>query len=327
METLKNFSECFGPSGREDEIRQMIRERVEGLVDDIKIDVLGNLIAHKKGTGKKLMFAAHMDEVGLIVREIDKHGFIRIAPVGNVVLAALPGSRVKFKNGTCGVVSFEMTDDYIKKPEYHKLFIDLGVKNRKDVLKSVKIGDIATFDTGFIKTKNRAIGKAMDDRIGCYILLRLIKEQIKSSLDLYFVFTVQEEVGLRGSRTSGYSITPDYAIAIDVTKAGDSPKGPAVPMKLGGGVAIKIKDQRMIASPQIRDKLIDYCEKESIRYQYEVLETGTTDAASIQLTKYGIPSGTLSIPTRYIHTRSEMSDLEDVESAMKLLRVVIGRGF
>ncbi|HIE05387.1 MAG TPA: M42 family peptidase [bacterium (Candidatus Stahlbacteria)] len=327
MNVLKELSECFGPSGREDNIKKNIKNLVTNFVDEIKIDTLGNLIVRKRGKGKKLMFAAHMDEVGLIVTEIDKEGFIRFSPVGNVLLTALPGSTVKFKTGRRGIISFETTADFTNKPEFHKLFIDVGVRGQKKVSDIIKVGDMATFDTEFTKIGNRVIGKAMDDRIGCYALIKLIEAKVRSLFDLYFVFTVQEEVGLRGSRTSGYSINPDYAIAVDVTKAGDYPKGPKVPMKLGGGVAIKVKDQKMIASPLIRDRLVQLCKQKSIKYQYEVLETGTTDAAGLQLIRDGIPSGTLSIPTRYIHTRAEMSDLDDVKAAISLLKEVIRRGF
>ncbi|HID32156.1 MAG TPA: M42 family peptidase [bacterium (Candidatus Stahlbacteria)] len=323
MEMLSRLSETFGPSGWEGEVRELIG-RMISFPAEKRVDTLGNLIVHKPGKGKKLLLAAHMDEVGLMVREIDNNGFIRFSLLGKVVTTTLPGSKVRFQDGTGGVVGYEHTNNHSSKPDVNKLYIDIGMDS-KGVEKKIKVGDVAVFDTQFRRNGDRIFGKAFDDRVGCYILIRLINEITNSPWDCYFVFTVQEEVGLRGGRTAGYGIEPDCAISVDVTGSGDTPKGEEVPMKLGGGVAIKIRDSRMISTSLIRNRLVEIAEMKKVKYQYEVIERGTTDGAAIQLIRSGVLTGAVSIPTRYIHTGCEVCDIQDIVAATYLLKGFLER--
>ncbi len=315
---IKRFTEAFGPSGNEEEIRNLIIQEIKDY-GDYKVDKLGNLIVRKKGKGKKIMFAAHMDEIGLMVTHIDEKGFLRFTNVGGLFPTNLLNQRVVFSNGIIGVIGEEPRKDFKEVSGIDKLFIDIGMRDKKDAEKNVKIGEVGVFYRGFDDLGKRFISKALDDRIGCVVLVEALKKIKDSINDLYFVFTVQEELGLRGARTSSYGIEPDYAIAIDVTGTGDIPESPKIPMELGKGTCIKVKDYGMISSRYVREKLVELAEKKKIPYQLEILLMGTTDAAVIQLTKEGVPSGVLSVPTRYIHSPSELADYSDVQATIDLV--------
>ncbi|MCD6301887.1 MAG: M42 family metallopeptidase [Staphylothermus sp.] len=335
---LKKLCDVPSPSGFEDEVREIIIKELEPHVDEIWVDSMGNVISVKKGGGEgKLMLAAHMDEIGLMIRHIDKKGFLKFTPIGGWNERILPGQRVLIKtlNGKIirGVVGIK--PPHIMKPEeqkqvipIHDLFIDIGVNSREEAEKlGVTIGSIAVIERDVVKLGNGKIvtGRAFDDKVGVATMIETIKHLKDAKIDVYAVATVQEEVGLKGARTSAYSINPDLAIAIDVTVASDVPGVPEENQvtKIGKGPAIKIMDGRSgsghIAHPAIRELLIKTAQEENIPYQLEVLTGGTTDAAAIQLTRSGIPAGTLSIPTRYIHSPIELLSLEDVENAVKLL--------
>ncbi len=319
VELIKALTETYGPAGNEARIRQLLKEMVKDKVDELKVDALGNLIALKKGVGgKKVMLAAHMDEIGIVVNYVDEKGFLRFSAMGGVFPHTLVGNRVEFENGVVGVIGVEKLDSPDKVPGFDKLYIDVGAENRESC--PVKVGDIGVFSRPLVVQGNRLIAKAFDDRIGCAILVKLVEELKDCPHDLYIVFTVQEELGLRGAITSAYGIAPDVGIAVDVTRTGDTPEAPKMAVSLGKGPAIKVKDARMVSHPGVRQALIRAAEEEGIPYQLEVLEGGTTDAAAIQLTREGIPTGVISIPCRYIHTPSEMVDLRDVENAVRLLR-------
>jgi putative aminopeptidase FrvX len=323
---LQKLTEAFGPSGYEDQVREMVRAEVEPLVDEIKVDALGNLIACKhpnrqaKDT-RKIMIAAHMDEIGLIVSHVDEHGFIRFSPIGGVFRRYVPGGRVRFLNGTQGVIGFDRLDNDNELPTLDKVFIDVGATGKKDC--PVKIGDIAAFDRPFTELGNRLVAKSMDDRVGVLVAIETLR-MLKSTLhDVYFVFTTQEEVGTRGAATSAYSIDPDVGIAIDVTPAGDTPNALKMEMALGKGPCIKIQDPGMIADPRVVGWMIRAAEKAKLPYQREVLLMDGTDARAIQLTRAGVPSGCISIPVRYVHSPSEMVDYSDVQNSVKLLAAVL----
>ncbi len=323
MQLMKLLCESYGPTGREEKIRKIIQKEIRSLVESVKIDTMGNLIARYPGKGKKVMVCAHMDEVGIIVSYIDRKGFLRFAPVGGVYPNRLVALRVVFENGVNGVV-YQETKGVDDKPlKFDKLFIDIGASDLKSAEKLVKVGDIAAFHQNFQIMGNRIVAKALDDRIGCYILIEVLKNlkriKPKNNPDIYFVWTVQEEVGLRGAITSSYGITPDYGLAVDVTATGDTPETEKMAVELGMGVAIKIKDRMMISHPRIRDLLIEIARRNKIPYQYEILEWGTTDSAVLQISKTGVRSGAISIPCRYIHTTSEMVDKNDVTNAISLL--------
>jgi endoglucanase len=331
MELIKNLTEIYGPSGREENIRRLIKSEVKKYCREINTDALGNLICHippKRGKNtKKLMFCAHMDEIGLIVKHIDKKGFLRFASVGGIFSEMILHHRVLFENGVMGVIGVETKSETPKPPTLENFYIDIGARDQDDARKMVQIGDIASFYQTTEIINNKIVSKALDDRIGCYCLIETMKNVRKNHTDLYFVFSTQEEVGLRGARTSAYRINPDYALAVDVTGTGDTPESPQMAVAIGKGVAIKIKDSAFITSPFIKDRLIAYARQRRLPYQLEILERGTTDAAIIQLVKEGVLSGVLSIPTRYIHSPNEVCDIGDVKVTISLLIACAEQGF
>ncbi len=327
-ELIKRLVETYGPSGSEDQIRKAILEEVRPYVDEARVDPLGNLIAVKhaaKGNGgKKIMLAGHMDEIGVMVTHIDEKGFLRFGGIGGISPQILLGERVVFADGTVGIVGVERLDDP-KDLRFDKLFIDIGAKDKAQAEKAVGIGWSAGYYRKFDDLGDRLVSKAMDDRIGCAVMIQAAKELKKTPNEVYFVFTVQEEVGLRGARTSAFAVDPDIGIALDVTRTGDTPKGLPMAVELGGGAAIKVKDSSLVAHPKVKDLMAEVARTDKIPYQFEVLEAGGTDAGAIHLTKAGVPSGTISIPTRYIHTPSEVVDYGDVQACVRLLKGIVGR--
>lgn len=330
FELLNRLTQTFGVAGNEEPIRDLIISEIEGKVDEIKTDALGNLIVLKKGNAKaqnykKFMIAAHMDEIGIIVTHIDDNGYIRFSNIGGVSPFTSIGQRVRFKNGTTGVVSYEQKLDDIKKLKLSNMYIDIGAKSREATETLVKIGDTACFCGDFVKQGDFAISKAMDNRAGCAVAIEVINKlsNIETDNDIYFVFTVQEELGLRGAKTAAYQIMPDYAIALDVTRTGDTPESRIMEVKLGEGPAIKIKDSSILCHPEVKRLLEDAAKKTNIPFQYEILEAGGTDVGAIHTTGGGVPSGAVSIPTRYIHSPSEMISLKDLENAATLVAEAI----
>jgi len=323
----KKMTEVYGPSGHEQAVRDLIREEIKGLVDEIRVDALGNLIARKKGAGatprKKVMLAAHMDEIGVIVTHVDEKGFLRFASIGGVYPINLNGSRCRFANGVTGVFGREVKNTTSTEVNLDKMFIDVGARNATD--SPVGVGDAAGFWRDFTDLGDRIVSKAMDDRIGCVVLIETLKQLKKPVDDVYFVFTVQEEVGLRGATTSAFGVQPDLAIAVDVTGTGDTPEANRMAVDLGKGPAIKVKDSGMLAHPAVKNLLADAAKEAKIPYQFEVLVGGTTDAMAMQTSREGVPAGCLSIPTRYIHSPSEMVDFNDVQNAVKLLVTALGK--
>ena len=315
MELLKKLTGVFGPSGCEAKVSELIKEEVKAYADEIYTDALGNLICRKKGSGKKIMFASHMDEIGIVVTFIDEKGFLRFADVGGLYLRNLINRRVRFENGTIGVIG---TEENNEKRQMSKMFIDIGAKDREDAEKMVSIGDMAVFEGELICQNGKIISKALDNRVGCYVLIEALK-RVKSENDLYFCFTTQEEVGLRGARTAAFKIEPEYALSVDVTDIGDTPKAPKMAVKLGNGAAVKVMDYSVITSHEVREKLISVAENRGIKYQREIMMEGGTDAGVIHFTKGGVKTGGISIPTRYIHSPSEMIDEEDLKASIDLL--------
>jgi endoglucanase len=317
---IQKLVEIPGPSGSENLIRQVIRQEIEPYADEINIDALGNLIATKgdiSETGLKIMLVAHMDEIGIILTHIDEAGFGRFTTIGGVSPVNCVGGRVRFLDGTSGVIGKEKATNTHNPPTIEELFIDFGVSRRQEC--PVKVGDVAAFDRPFIDLGARLVSKAMDDRIGVAVLVDTLKRFQKSPHQVYFVFSVQEEVGVRGATAAAFGVDPDLGLAIDVTDTGDTPKGSKMEVSLGKGPAIKIRDSGMLADPRVVEWMINRAEKEEIPYQREVLLKGGTDGRAIQLTRSGVPAGCLSIPCRYIHTPSEMVDFQDVQNAARLL--------
>jgi len=320
-----------GPSGYETQIREVVRSEVEPFADEVTVDALGNLIARKKptqeipagGGGQKIMLAGHIDEIGVIATHIDDNGFVRFSNLGGVFPRYIPGGRVRFLDGTLGVIGTEKLSDAYKVPALSKMFIDVGAESQKDC--PIRVGDVAVFERPFSDLGNRLVSKAMDDRIAVAVMIQILQKIKQTPHDLYFVFTVQEEVGVRGATTAAFHIDPDLGLAVDVTMTGDTPKGVKMDVALGKGPAVKVKDSGMLADPRVVDWMVNWAQKEKIPYQLEILEGGTTDARAIQLARAGVPAGCLSIPCRYVHSPSEMVDLGDVENAVKLLLALLNK--
>ena len=323
MELLKKLTTCISPSGREDEIRDIIKNELEGFCDEIYTDALGNLICHKKGNGKKLMLASHMDEIGFMVTFIEDNGFLRFSNVGGINRANAIDSTVQFTNGTVGKISYE-TKEKVTEAGFDKMFIDIGCTSRKEAEKLVKIGDFAGYTPSFYEMNNRILSKSLDDRAGCWVLINAMKEAKNTPNDVYAVFTVQEEVGTRGARTAASLIKPDMAIAIDVSFSGDTPNSAEINPVMGKGPAVKIKDVSFIINESVKNILLDSAKNATIPYQLEAAGKGGTDAGAMQLTGSGCAAGTISIPTRYIHSTTEVIDKADIENTVKLVKAVMG---
>ena len=319
---LEELTGAFGPSGNEDKIREIILDKVRPYADNVEVDNLGNIIATKSGPGEKLMLAAHMDEIGIIVTNVDEKGFLRFSNVGGLSPFNLISQRVIFSNETIGVFGMEDLEE-IKDLKLSKMYVDIGAETKEEALEKVNIGDMCIFHRECVISGDHVVSKALDDRAGCALLIRVLQELKHPNYNTTFVFTVQEEVGLRGAKTSAFGIDPDLAIAVDVTLTGDTPEAKKMAVELGKGPAIKVKDVSVICHPKIKDGLIAAAVRKGIPYQFEILEWGGTDAGAIHLTRSGIPSGVLSIPTRYIHSPSEMVNLNDIEQGVELLKEFI----
>jgi endoglucanase len=321
---IQKLVESHGPSGYEAEIRRLVRQEVASYADEVWEDNLGNLIAHKgapETNGQKIMLAAHMDEIGLMATHIDGHGFIRFLPIGGVMAHTCVGSRVRFLSGTAGLIGMEVLDQANKLPAFEQMFIDVGAASQEDC--PVKVGDVAVFERPFVDLGNRLISKAMDDRIGVAILIETLRKLSATPHQVFFVFSVQEEVGVRGATTAAYGLDPDVGLALDVTRSGDTPRGVKMEVRLGAGPAIKVRDQGMLSDPRVVSWMATTAEAARIPYQLEVLAGGSTDARAIQLTRAGVLAGCLSIPCRYIHSPSEMVALSDVQHAVALMLALL----
>ncbi len=318
-ELIRKLVESFGPVGFEDEVRAIIRAEVKGLADEIRVGKLGDLIALKKGQGggQKIMLVAHMDEIGLMVTHVDKRGYSRVAPLGGVFPLYSVGARVRFADGRLGVLEVDRREDTSKAPTLDQIYIDVGATSNGDC--PVKVGDVAIFHQGLESMGDRLIAKSLDDRVGCAILIETLRRLKQTPHEVYFVFSVQEEVTSVGARTSAYSIDPDIAIAVDVTGTGDTPKAQPMAVEIGKGPAIKVRDAGMIADPRVKNWMIQRAEAAKIPYQLEIFRLGTTDVQVIQAVREGVPSGGVLVPARYVHSQAEMVDLGDVENAVKLL--------
>jgi tetrahedral aminopeptidase len=319
-ELIKQLTAVYGPSGCESSVADLIESLVKNHVDSVRRDALGNLICEKKGTGsKRIMFAAHMDHIGLIVTHAEKEGFLRVSNVGGISVNHSRARRVKFANGTEGVL-YEQALKEGEKSSLTTLYVDIGAKDAEEALTMVEIGDVAVYaEPAFEVGPHRLASPAMDDRVACALLIDLLKNLPASHQSIVAVFTAQEEVGTRGATVSAYSVAPDEGIALDVTVSGDIPELKLNAVKLGEGPAVKIKDSRSISHPDVVKRMIGAAKAAGAPYQREVLPYGGTDAGAMQLSRGGMPVGTLSIPCRYVHSACEMIDLRDMENALMLL--------
>jgi tetrahedral aminopeptidase len=323
---IQKLVETTSPSGYEAPIRAVVRAEVEPLADEVYVDALGNLIARKGSAmpgGQKIMLSAHMDEIGVIATHIDENGFVRFTTIGGVRPHTCYGGRVRFLNGTAGVIGMERPTDPSKLPTFEQMFIDVGVSSRKDC--PVKVGDVAAFERPFADLGDRLVSKAMDDRISVAVLIETLRQLKSTPHTLFFVFSVQEEVGLRGATTAAFGVDPDIGISVDVTGTGDTPKGSKMEVSLGKGPAIKVRDGGMLSDPRLVEWMVNVAEKAKLPYQREVLEGGTTDAKAMQVSRAGMPAGCVSIPCRYVHSPSEMVDYNDVQNAVRLLTAMVSQ--
>jgi putative aminopeptidase FrvX len=323
-ELIKKLVEIYGPSGFEDQVRELIHSEIEAFADEISIDALGNLIALKKGNrgnGLKIMVAAHMDEIGLMVSHITAEGFLRATNIGSIYPHSLLGSRVQFEDGLIGVVYSDRIEDRKVVHPLEKHYIDVGASGNGN--SPIQVGAAAGFQREFLTHGNRLSGKSMDDRIGCFVVLDTLRRLKGTPHDVYFVFSVQEEVGARGAQAAANAILPDVGIAIDVTPTGDVPESRTLPVQLGKGPAIKVKDAGMIAHVGLVRAMRNRAEATGIPYQMEVLDVGSTDARSMQVAGPGSAAGCISIPCRYVHSQSETVDAQDVQNAIDLLLAIL----
>lgn len=314
---------AFGPSGREDAVRETIAEIAGAYIDDVTTDALGNLICRKKGVknGKKLLFAAHMDSIGVVATYVEDKGFIRFSQIGGLYVGDLLNIQVKFANGTRGVISYEEKTP-LKDLTLDNLFIDIGAKNAEEARKLVQIGDFAVYEAPRFEQNGVLCGPYLDNRIGCVTLLLMMEQLADKEIenDLYFVFTAQEEVGLRGAGAAAFAVEPDAAIAVDVTDTGDLPEmKSAMAVELGKGPAVKVMDRSVICTPAVVDALEQAAKGCGVSAQREILLCGGTDTSALQKARAGVQAGAVSIPTRYIHSPSELCAVSDVEDAAKLL--------
>jgi len=316
MRYLEEVLSVPAPSGAEAARRAVIEQIAAQFADEITTDALGNLIVHKKGAGDKVMLCAHMDTIGMIATRVE-NGFVRFGALGGLDVRDLQNIPVVFENGTQGVLSYDGKVP-AKERKLHNCFIDIGDGK-------VEVGDRASF-AGELRNLGTNLISApyLDNALGCAILLEVLSGLGECEYDVYFVFTVQEEVGLRGAKTAAFGIAPKFAIAVDVTDSGDLPETDVVmETKLGAGAAIKIMDQSVVCHPKLVGALKACAEKNGIPYQSEVLVAGGTDAGAIHLSGSGVITGGVSIPTRYIHSPCETADKRDCDAAVRLLRCVL----
>ena len=335
MNLLKKLCETPGISGFEERIQKIIKKELEKVTDEVKVDKLGNIIGIKKAKKvsgesppRKVMIAAHMDEIGFMISFVDKDGFLRFAPVGGFDPKTLIAQRVivhgeKDIGGVIGSKPIHILEEEEKKkpPKIKDLFIDVGLK-KDEVSKIVKAGDFVTLDRNFKELNDKIItAKAFDDRVGVYVMIESLKRIKDCYVDIYAVATVQEEVGLRGAIVSSFSVEPDVGIALDVTIASDLPgtKEEEMVTTLGGGTAISLMDSYTISNKKVVDFLRKVAEENKIKYQTDILLGGGTDAGAIQRSKSGVPACTISIPTRYVHSVVEMCHKEDIENSIRLM--------
>ncbi|HJJ52790.1 MAG TPA: M42 family metallopeptidase [Methanocorpusculum sp.] len=334
---LEKLSNANGISGAEGAVAKIIRDEVAPYVDEITTDRMGNLVAIKKGDDFKIMLAAHMDEIGLMVQYIDEKGFIRFVGVGGWYNPVLVSQRVILhgeKGDVPGVLGMKpphvMEEADRKKPiELANLFIDVGAHSAEEVeAMGITVGTTVTIDRDYQPLAGTVVtGKALDNRVGCAMLIGALKE-METKHTIYAVFTVQEEVGLKGAKTAAFSLNPDVAVATDVTIPGDSPgiERRKAPVFMGEGpvvVMVSASGRGHLADPRMVDWLKKTAKKHDIKIQLEVGDGGNTDASAINFERGGIPSVPVSVPARYIHSPVEVIDLKDLQGAIELLRLAV----
>lgn len=264
------------------------------------------------------MFAAHMDSIGFIVTHIEKEGFLRVGRLGGISPKEAAYAAVRFKNGVRGVFAPEEKADF-GKLKLDECFVDIGAESDEEARKLVQVGDTCVYDRSIRTRGGRVMGPYLDDRIACAVLLCALERIEKPACDLYLVFTVQEEVGLRGARTAAWWAVPDVGIAVDVTDVDDTPGSEkSGTTRLGKGAAVKVMDSSVICHPEVVARLEELAKGEGIPVQRDILRAGGTDAGAIHTARFGVKTGGISIPCRYVHTPAETADLEDIRACVAL---------
>ncbi|MSS70934.1 MAG: M42 family peptidase [Candidatus Latescibacteria bacterium] len=337
MELLKELCETPGIPGREEKLRAIVRRELEGVVDEMRVDTLGNLICVKRAAGrKKLMIAAHMDEIGFMVSYVDDKGFIRLVPLGGHDPRNMMAQRVTVqgKQDLVGLLypgqkpTHLLTDEERKQqPKVSDFFVDVGLPGER-VKELVPVGSPVTLLRDFVEVGDSVSCKAMDNRLAVYIMIKAMQQAKRFAFETVAVATSQEEVGLRGAEVSAFGVEPDVGVALDVTLAVDLPGVPDHERvtQLGGGTAIKLMDSSHIAHPGLVEAFKTLAEKRGIPYQWEVLPRGGTDAGTMQRIRAGVPVITLSTPTRYVHTSMEMVSKADIEASVNLMQAFVEEG-
>ena len=341
MDLLKSLSEVAGVPGREERVREIIEAELEGVVDELDTDSMGNLhaVKHVGDGAPRAMVAAHMDEIGFYVKFVDDKGFLRLQQVGGfdprnlfarqvVVHASLSEEELLGVMNPAGKpIHISTPEERSKVPLLADFYVDLGLEP-EEVKAKVRIGDMVTLRQEFLDLGRMVTGKALDDRVGCWIAIETLKRIKDPAFEVHMVFTTQEEVGLRGALTSAFRVEPDVGIALDTTLAVDTPdiKDHQRVTKLGGGVGIKVMDSSSISTRWLLDEFLALAEKRGIEHQLEVLPLGGTDAGAIQRSRLGVPSITLSTPSRYVHTVTEMVAKSDLEAGVALLTAFLQEG-
>jgi len=319
FELFAKLAAAHSPSGQEKAVAQVIADYARPYADEITTDVMGNLFVHKKGPGPKLMFSAHMDSIGLVVTYIEEDGSVRFGRLGGVDPESVQNTPVRFENGTVGAIKVHGKAD-TKHLTLDDLYLDIGAGSREEAQAMVKVGDTAVYAAPTVKNGKRVISPYTDNRISCAVLLKALEKVGESQNDLWFVFSVQEELGLRGAKTAAYAVDPDYGVAVDVTVAFDWPGASKVgSAAMGKGAAIKVMDSSVICHPDMVKRLEGLACEGNIPYQLDVLIKGGTDAGMIHQSRIGVVTGGVSIPCRYVHTPTESIDLGDAEACVDLL--------
>ena len=320
VELLKELTDAFGPSGCEADIRSRIVNLATPFADDVKIDTMGNLLVHKRGDGPRMMFSAHMDSVGMIITHIEDNGWLRFGALGGLEPLDIRRQRVVFENGIKGVVSVPEDKEEDGNVKLNDFYIDIGAANREQAQKLVRLGDSCVYDSPLWTLDERVFSKYLDNRAGCAMLILALMQIKKPKNDLYFVFSVQEEVGVRGVRPAAFEIDPDIGIAVDVTYSDDLPGNThCCSSVLGKGSAVKLKDGSVICQSEVVQWMNRVAAENNIPVQQDVMRSGGTDAGGLLCNRGGVYTGGICIPCRYTHAPIEVCDLSDIESGARFV--------
>ncbi|MBQ7637302.1 MAG: M20/M25/M40 family metallo-hydrolase [Clostridia bacterium] len=323
-ELIKTLCSLDRASGREDKVRDYIISQIGE--NEYTVDALGNLIVRVKGEEKgknTVMLCSHMDEVGVMATFIKPDGTVKFNTVGGIQSTALLGKTVRFENGTVGAIGVKPVhllekDEREKAPETDKLYIDVGASSKEDAEKLVSPGDTAVFTSEFTEMGEKLLSKAIDDRAGNAVMLKMIKNGVR--YDTVFCFNVQEEVGLRGAKTSTFAVSPDYAIVLEATTAADvtGAEDEKRVCVLGEGAAVSLMDRATVYSPELYKKVFEIAKENGIKAQPKTMVAGGNDAGSVHVSGKGVKTVTINVPCRYIHSPSCVCDIRDVEQVYKL---------